>query len=65
MIRHLAVAALGAMAVLVLAGCAGGGTVPAGAPYDFEANPYCGVYGTCEASPARQPRPSDFSSGGW
>jgi hypothetical protein len=59
-----------ALAGLLPAGCAGpGGGSPApytaGSPYDFSANPYCGVYGNCAQPYPRQFRPSDFQSSGF
>jgi len=49
--RRVIAASLPTLACLATAGCGapGGGPVASGgtAPYDFAANPYCGVYGNC------------------
>jgi hypothetical protein len=58
-----------ALAGVLPAGCAGPGGAPAAygatSPYDFVANPYCGVYGNCTPPYPRPFRPSDFQSSGF
>jgi hypothetical protein len=63
--RKVAALLIPALAALGLAGCA---QTPAAqnspptsyAPYDYETNPYCGVFGTCEPAITRPyPIPSN------
>lgn len=56
MLRLFAAAALMAVAGFGLVGCVPPGPTPGvganSAPYDFETNPNCGVFGTCEPAPS-------------
>ena len=65
--RLLVMAWLVAMSAVGLAGCAGPYGSPGGravAPYDIEGNPYCGVYGDCQAYPPGPFQPYEFQEGG-
>jgi hypothetical protein len=67
MIRRFAAAWLLVVSGLALSGCgtATYGTGVATAPYDFQANPYCGVYGTCAPVNSRAFRPAEFQATGF